>query len=108
MRGFLRSLDANGDGVITLEEFVSEGLKNPRLLPLLVAPVWDLGEDAKQRKILQLIDASRSGRVEKVKSLLREGVDANGTGEMGETALLAAARKHGKVRKLFQSKRGVF
>jgi Ca2+-binding EF-hand superfamily protein len=95
--GFLRSLDSNGDGIITEEEFVTEGLKNPKLLPLLVSHNWELGDDT--GKAYSLLQAARQGKVDRVKLLLKE-VEVDTMGDSGETALYLAARKHLHVAEL--------
>ena len=91
VKGFMHNLDANGDGVITEEEFVTEGLKNPKLIPLLVNHNLDLGDAASGT--FKLLQAARSGKADRVRTLLKEvGVDS--LGDQGETALYLAARKH--------------
>ncbi len=91
---FLRSLDSNGDGVITEEEFVTEGLKNPKLLPLLFSHSWELGEDT--QKSYSFLQAARQGKMDRVRLLLKE-VPVDVMGDSGETALFLAARKHPNI-----------
>jgi ankyrin repeat protein/Ca2+-binding EF-hand superfamily protein len=96
---FLRTLDSNGDGVITEDEFVTEGVKNPKLLPLLVNHNWELGEDFMRQRAEKFLQAARQGKLDRVKLLLKE-VPVNVLGDSGETALFMAARKHPAVVKV--------
>lgn len=46
--------------------------------------------ESDEKPVAKVIEVSRSGEIEKVKSLLAEGADVNVSGEDGVTALMAA------------------
>ena len=93
---FLKVLDSDGDGVITKEEFVQEGLKNPKLLPLLVNHNWTLGEDFVRQRVEKFLQAAKGGKLDRVKALAKD-VEVDVLGDAGDTALYLAARKHPQV-----------
>jgi ankyrin repeat protein len=70
---------------------VTEGLKNPKLIPLLVNHNWELGEG--ESSVFKMLQAARTGKVDRVRTLLKE-VKVDAVGDQGETALYLAARKH--------------
>lgn len=94
---FLHSLDENGDGIISQQEFVAGGLKHPKLLPLLVAPTgWEMGESLMEQRGQRLIRSAASGKLDKVRAYVEE-VPVDTLGDDGTTALIEASRKHVKV-----------
>lgn len=73
----------------------------PEHFSAVSAPAWLHEKPMAEGKVVELIKASRAGKLDLVKSLLAEGALPNGADELGQRPLLAAvAEGHGEIARL--------
>lgn len=87
------------------ERLLPGGQGRQRALPEHFAsvgsPAWAQEKPVAANKVGDLIEASRAGKLEQVKSLLADGALPNGADEFGQRPLLAAvAEGHGEIARL--------